>query len=236
MVDYLTHSLDSSFERVRRANEHLADLEQRIRDAFTQQADSIVIDFHSSPPGGIKEVHHPAQTFWPMRTAVLIGEICYNLRAALDYLVFELAKLDSRVPQDGTQFPIVEAKKDFAASAGRWLKGVNASHVAAIEKLQPYNGCDWTKQLREASNPDKHRHFISTRGSYTAHAYSEISDDLSRILAPEREVPHPIRGTVKAKVYLSGAAVFNDGAPIIETLENISREITNTLNAFKTDF
>src|ERR1700731_4138428 len=135
MVEYLTHPLDGGFERIRRANEHLADLEQRVRDTFIQQAESIAsaIEFDSNPPGEIKKVHPPTQTFWPMRIAILIGEICYNLRAALDYLVFELAKLDSGAPQEGTQFPIVDAKKDFEAGVGRWLKGISASHVAAIE-------------------------------------------------------------------------------------------------------
>jgi hypothetical protein len=38
----------------------------------------------------------------------LVGEICYNLRSALDYLVFELAKHDSGTRQENTQFPIAE--------------------------------------------------------------------------------------------------------------------------------
>src|SRR5215467_5786119 len=91
-VNYFIHPLDGCFERVRRADEHLADLEQRARDVFLQQANSVVIEFDSNHPGGIKNFSRPAETFFGMRFGVLIGEICYNLRSALDYLVFELAR------------------------------------------------------------------------------------------------------------------------------------------------
>jgi hypothetical protein len=173
-----------------------------------------------------------------MRIAILIGEVCYNLRSALDYLVFELAKLDSRKEQSKTQFPIVGAREDFAANAkGRWLKGLNDAHVAAIEKLQPYSGRQWTRGLRDASNPDKHRHFVKTKGDFVINVYSEISDDLDRIsFALEREEPHPIRGKVKVKIQVSGNVAFDDGTPILETLDKISREVANTLNAFKPEF
>src|SRR5262245_2994099 len=36
--------------------------------------------------------------------------------------------------------------------------------TAAIEALQPYNGCNWTKALRDISNPDKHRNITSFFG------------------------------------------------------------------------
>ena len=41
------------------------------------------------------------------------------------------------------------------------------SRLAAIEWLQPYSGCDWTKALRDLSNRDKHREFVSIKGDYT---------------------------------------------------------------------
>jgi hypothetical protein len=41
----------------------------------------------------------PLAPFVTMRVGVLIGEVCYNLRSALDYLVFALAELDSGIKQ-----------------------------------------------------------------------------------------------------------------------------------------
>jgi hypothetical protein len=86
-----------------------------------------------------------------MSIGIRIGEVCYNLRSALDYLIFELAKLDSCAEQSGTQFPIIDAKEDFEGRGKRiflkeginLLKGINLAHVAAIEQLQPCNGCQW---------------------------------------------------------------------------------------------
>lgn len=237
MVDYLNHPLDGCFERVRRANEHLADLRERIRETFAQQANSIVVKFDGNPPGHIIGATYPLQTYWPMKTAILIGEACYNLRSALDYLVFELAKRDSGSEQSSTQFPIESTPEGFAGRRKTYLKGINDGHVAAIERLQPYAGCDWSASLRDASNPDKHRHFVKTKGDFSAHIYSEIADDLGGIIgAHEFDAPHPIRGKVKVKVHITGHVTFDDGAPIIETLEKISREIADTLVAFKPEF
>jgi hypothetical protein len=57
------------------------------------------------------------ETFVGMSVPIRVGEVCYNFRSALDYLIFELAKLDSGVEQGGTQFPIMDSPKDFTAAA-----------------------------------------------------------------------------------------------------------------------
>jgi len=172
-----------------------------------------------------------------MRIGVLIGEICYNFRSALDYFIFELAKHDSGIAQDGTQFPIVDRKKDFAWRTKMWLKGINAAHVAAIERLQPYSGCDWTKALRDLSNRDKHREFVSIKGDYTAFGYSRIGDrNFDAISAPVRRTPHPVHGEVDVKVYFTANVQFPDGAPIIETIEIVKLKVAETLEAFQSEF
>ena len=102
----------------------------------------------------------------PAEMSLLIGEILYNLRGCLDYLVYQLAILDSGSEQNGTQFPIEDSQNGFRGRRKSYLKFVNDSHVASIERLQPYNGVDWTKWLRTYSNPDKHRHLVvSTHGT-----------------------------------------------------------------------
>jgi hypothetical protein len=172
-----------------------------------------------------------------MQFGILMGEICYNLRSALDYLVFELAILDSSAEQSGTQFPIIDTKEDFVRDAERrWLKGISPSHVAAIERLQPYNGCNWTRLLRECSNPDKHRHFMRSGGNVAAQGYSSLERDLSRICGYPRTAPHAVYGTVDVKVHMTGNITFPDGTPVIGTFEEIEREVANTLAYFKPDF
>ena len=111
--------LDGAFERVDRAGEHLADLNRRIA-AFREEHQNAVLDqlkpeYPEMPPFGVGDPVPPElpnyfvgmlQTV-PLRFGILVGEVCYNLRAALDYLVYEWAYLDAGGPQKGTQFPIV---------------------------------------------------------------------------------------------------------------------------------
>jgi hypothetical protein len=150
------HVLNGAFERVARAEEHLADLRERIRRVSQLDSDVILAEFDPMPPHRPK-VLIPELFYLSMRIPILTGEICYNLRSALDYLVFELAKLDSGAAQDFTQFPIEDTKKGFKGRINTYLKGVSTAHVACIAKLQPCMGCGWTKVLSFISNPDKHR-------------------------------------------------------------------------------
>ena len=237
MVDYLTHPLDGGLERVLRADEHLADLRQRIAAALKKQEDAIVVQFNPNPPHSLVLLR-PGETFVSMRIAILIGEICYNLRSALDYFVFELAKLNSGTEQRGTQFPIMDARQDFdGRGKGTFLKGVNPAHVAAIERLQPYMGCDWTKALRDFSNPDKHREFVQIGGNFTAWGYSIIEDpNFDLVNAPIRRTPHPVHGEVDVKIYFTATISFADGTPLIETLEIIKLNVADTLAQFKSEF
>jgi len=238
MPDYLRHPLDSCFERVRRADEHLAELQREIAIVFEKQAYAAGIEFDPNPPHLVK-VSLPPETFFGMRLGTLTGEIFYNFRAALDYLVFELAKLDSGIEQSSTQFPIVDAKQDFEGRGKTaFLKGINATHVACIERLQPYNGCDWTRRLRDCSNADKHRHFLPSEGNSRITAHSSLEcDDLHRIRGFERKAPHPITGRgVDVKVHIAGEITFPDGALVTETIEEIKTQVANTLVAFKSDF
>lgn len=95
---------------------------------------------------------------------VVVSDAIHNMRAALDYIVFELARYDSGRIQDGTQFIIEDVKVDatnpkrgFDARSKQYLRGLNHTHIDMIEGLQPYNDVGWTKALRDISNPDKHR-------------------------------------------------------------------------------
>jgi hypothetical protein len=160
-----------------------------------------------------------------------------NLRSALDYLIFELSKLDSGAPQKGTQFPIVRSPKQFASdvTAAR-LRGVNSAHIAAIERLQPYYGIDWTGLLRDISNPDKHREFVVMKGNQTIVAYTPIDSEYPALSLPIRRTPHPVIGEVDVKVDLTIEILFADGSPVIETLEKLIFNVRQTLEAFKPDF
>ncbi|PKU25116.1 hypothetical protein [Telmatospirillum siberiense] len=240
MVNYSVHPLDGGFEREWRAGEHLRDLEIEISHVFERQANAVPFDLDPNPPHHVINVCRPPETFFGMRIGILVGEICYNLRSALDYLIFELAKLDSGSVQSGTQFPIMDAKKDFdRRGKTAFLKGINASHIAAIEGLQPYMGCNWTGSLRDFSNEDKHRQFVVGGGQTRITVWSALDTDLSKIrgMTYDRTAVHPATGAnVPVKVHVAGTVAFDNGLPILETLQELKRNVADCLADFKPEF
>jgi hypothetical protein len=174
-----------------------------------------------------------------MHIGILTGEIFYNLRTALDYLVFELAKIYSGTEQSGTQFPIMDAKQDFdGRGKTTFLNGVNPTHIACIERLQPYNGCNWTRRLRDYSNADKHRHFVPSRGSSRITVHSSLErNDLDQIHGFKRKAPHPLTGRgVDVKVHIAGDITFADGTPVTEAIKEIETGVADCLADFKPEF
>jgi hypothetical protein len=237
MVDYLTHPLDGCRERVKRANEHFGELEREITVLFEKQANAVPFNLDTKPPHSPVNVRLPAETFAGLRLGTLIGEICYNLRCALDYLVYALAELDAGSPQKGTQFPIIDMANDFAGRGKAMLSGVNFAHVAKIEGLQPYNGCKWTGRLRDLSNMDKHRHIVPSGGNTQVTVHSGLEKDLTRICGFKRKAPHPITGEdVDVKVHILGEITFADRSLVIDTLYELKTQVANTLQHFGSEF
>jgi len=97
------------------------------------------------------------------------GEIMFNLRAALDYLAYELhlRRFRGRLPrgvEGTTQFPIYDRLDDFRRNFHR-IKELSRRDQRALEHLQPYvarrdqwhNARFWLSRLNALHNVDKHR-------------------------------------------------------------------------------
>jgi hypothetical protein len=120
-----------------------------------------------------KKVHiHTAPS---REISILVGEMVYQMRSALDHLAFDLVKLNPRIDtiapkwREKCQFPtriklprgrtapLLES--DFAQD----LPGISTGAFTFIESIQPYYGRGKTRRclrfLDELSNIDKHRHF-----------------------------------------------------------------------------
>ena len=134
----------------------------------------------------------------------------------------------------------MDAKKDFdGRGKSVFLKGINASHIAAIEALQPYTGCNWTGRLRDFSNEDKHRQFVVAGGETRITVWAATNTDLSKIrgMTFDRTAIHPLNGAkVPVKVHVAGSVAFDDGSPILETLQELKRNVASCLADFKLEF
>lgn len=103
----------------------------------------------------------------PIDWSVRLGEIFYDLRSALDHLVWQLVLSNEQVPGRHTAFPVVRNEEDWEGRARRELSGVGQAHVNTIRRLQPIYGGPglpfnvfglW--RLHSLCNIDKHRHLI----------------------------------------------------------------------------
>lgn len=226
------HRLDGAHQRIDRAEEHLNEV--RLRCEAHGQAIRQTVAIERKPatfrfPDG-REVQGVLGQLSgqlgpvPDRVSILVGETIYNLRAALDYLVYELALCDAGEVRFGTQFPIESTEKGFVRRRPNYLNGVSQAHIAAIKWLQPYKGCNWTARLRDISNPDKHSHLTILASPIRL---SPAPGSTQRIIAGE---------AVDVESDVSVLVAFSDGTPVVETLEQLLASVAQTLQAFDPDF
>jgi hypothetical protein len=224
------HPLDDAYLRLKRAEEHFEELKALCADVCAAQVEATIIK--SQPnitigPGefaSIVEVES-AKTTIPCRCKILVGDVASNLRSALNYLTGELAELDSGAERR-TQFPIEKAPESFKGqSTGKgFLVGLSVAHLAALEQLQPYNGCQWTADLASLSNLDKHSKLIAVAHDYRVTGTVNATDTDTSKLTVDMNIKPVIR------------IALDDGLPLIETLEIIQSQVSQTLDAFKPEF
>lgn len=252
-------SLDNAYLRVKRAKEHVRTL-RRMEKRLAVDPETIAVEPHAQPLEftptadgrletaltwdnlptalnlifGVPMVRSVVPKPAPLsdKWSVLFGETIYNLRTALDYLVYSLAYLDSGQEQERTQFPICRSPADFKhlvnSPRRNPLTGINAAHVAAIEALQPYphaQGLDplWLARFADFSNPDKHRY-----PTLVAPAGRTITTWTVRTMSA------PVEVDFQATVYVS----LGDAAktPLIPTLDSLLSHVAETLDGFHPEF
>lgn len=101
----------------------------------------------------------------PGRPRALVADIVEDLRAALDYMVFELSALNEPgLNEKAPQFVIADTKKEFDRQSERRLRYLTEEQKTKfIEKLQPFNGNSMLGILRDISGLSKHRRLLTVR-------------------------------------------------------------------------
>ena len=137
----------------------------------------------------------------PIEWAVIIGEIAYNLRSALDHLIWQLVIGNGKTPTTSNQFPIQLEKAKYDDAVRRQLRGVDTYSRRVIEDVQPYQDRSGTGSLlwilHSICNIDKHRHLnlVDQYSSMSAH----LKEDVKRELLPEG-----LSGGLSLYLYLEG--------------------------------
>ena len=136
--------LDGAYQRLTRAGKHLTNLNRKVNIVCQEIVDDVSLErkqrkilLHNGRivNGVLGSVAFPLNPQIPPIISILIGEVIYNLRAALDYLIYDLAWLESGRVIDGTQFPIEDTVKGFSRRRNTFLKGLRDKHIAAVETM-----------------------------------------------------------------------------------------------------
>jgi hypothetical protein len=155
----------------------------------------------------------------------LVSEYALHARAALDYIVYDLAFHNTDIEQDATQFPICKCGRDFPKRPDGTGKGplqhLTPEQVALVERFQPYNGFPLLQVLHGLSNQDKHRQFAHIEAtSMTAPVHRSNTD--------------PITGNTKTNTNLHRSFEISLGGhgDAAKTLRQVHSHLTKILNEF----
>lgn len=222
--------------RVDRATQHITEL-AHVLDGVTEGCLGELQINEDPMTGELLEVVEPIEfrNAPPPLASMLVGEIVYNLRAALDYAVFALARANTGTDVPGTQFPIDADPATFdARSGGRagraFLRGVHADHVDVIRHLQPFAGCQWTALLRDLSNPDKHRRLTVLVTESEIDPYFKVIDP--SVPSVPSDPPVVLRltvgGDVRIKIAFDGDEVYE----VVTTLRQLQAAVGDAVALF----
>lgn len=136
-------SLNGCLAKIYRAHEHF-EVFKAYLDAAANQPNPIRLEQRFDPDTRTIKITYGNVPDIPVSMALIAADAVQNLRAALNYLAWELAvwNLDrlgrTRDPDDATQFPINTKRRSFS----EWrVRDLDPRHVARIQELQP-NGTD----------------------------------------------------------------------------------------------
>jgi len=150
-----------------------------------------------------------------------------SLRSALNYLTARLFELDAGTKGTHVQFPIESTPHKFKRQRDRYLRGISEVHVAAIERLQPYNGNEWATNLQRLSNLHKHDDLVIVAHDYLLGGNRTVS---------KKKNPNVQRFTMRMNIKPALRIALGDGLPVVEALEVIQGQVAQTLDAFKLEF
>lgn len=172
--------------KIARANQQLDALEIEI-NALPDYSDAIAFRQEFDADASAIEITLDGVPKLPLELGLSASEPMQNLRAAINYLAWELAKWnlgqqgESREPERATQYPINTKPRDFSE---HMVRDLHPDHVAIIKREQP-NGANWMRQFADIG--DRLREIPAeafTAGHPLAQLARLSNTDKHRILQP----------------------------------------------------
>jgi hypothetical protein len=159
--------------------------------------------------------------------------VLHHARIALDYCAYHVVWLDSGEPRDDTKFPLVRDQGRWGKEKRKSIPGVTSEHSDWIRGAQPFLGVDWSNNLLELSNRDKHRMAVEVVPTYRCRV-----DRGKRFSDPLADPEFWGFAVEDARLELRIAPAMSRGAaaemsfPLEETLMGILQGVTGMVNRF----
>jgi hypothetical protein len=158
--------LTSTYAKLGRAEDHYKIVDDEIRTWINSGDNTFTVErgAYDTRFGIVVHFHEPKPDF--LRWTLMIADCVFNLRCALDHLVYAVGKLETRENPtsdvDKNYFVIADTEPEFWGESKKKLRGLSCTVVSAIERLQPYRRPHpiippALNILRRFSNADKHR-------------------------------------------------------------------------------
>lgn len=153
------HPLDGPFLKLRRAKEHLKVVDELVEGIKEREPYRLVEEVVRNGQTREYILRFEQVEDVPPTVSLLIGDICNNLRSALDHLLWQLWLLKDSAFNGNVYFPICDSPDAFNEERiTDYIKGLSNVQKAAIESLQPYETRNAALSLlRDVNNSDKHR-------------------------------------------------------------------------------
>lgn len=160
----MAHQLDGARAKVARARLHIEDVRREEMDFLNNKPYGFRL--RHDPIGGQNTAHAIVRADVTPLLSPMIGDALHNLRASLDYLAFELFRLEnptgdgSRVYFPACKFPQTDPR--YREAFLNRIKGIsNPVVVEALDALQPYHFGDPERDLlavlHDLDIQDKHQ-------------------------------------------------------------------------------
>ena len=159
--------LADAWTRLYRAKEHYDALTSEVMNFLYEYVKGMIRGRDPETENFVLRLRHPKENIITGRLCALVVDIVEDLRAALDYMVFELSALNRPdLKKSAPQFVIADTKEEFDRQGKRRLCYLTEEQKTKfIEKLQPFNGNFILGILRDISDQSKHRRLLSLRNN-----------------------------------------------------------------------
>ena len=193
----------------------------------------------------------------PENIPLIVGEVCSDLGAVLDQILWKLRVKEEPDFNEPVSFPIYDTNSWFENTAPEHIGGLPSEQRAMFESVQPYKrGNNYLSILRELNNADQHRlnpvvsttsiidqlkfkGRVSPAGKFriiTAPSNTsvlEVGAELMRVPLGEFVGDFNVSRKFKYWQVFGKFPEIADGLPVVKTLTAIREEVKHVLDRFK---